>query len=369
MAVPIRMQLAVFKYILSRKFSRDERYPLVLMLEPLFACNLECAGCGKIQYPVDILRKRMTPEECWEAARECGAPIVTVAGGEPLIHPQITEIVEGLIARGHYVILCTNALLLEKNIGRFKPSSQFMFSVHLDGPEKVHDHAVCREGVYKTAVSAIRLAKEKGFHVFTNTTVFEGQDPEVFRGFFDDLMALGIDGITISPGYAYEKAPVQDRFLKNEGTRAWFRAALKDWRKKGWIFNHSPFYLDFLEGRRDYDCTPWGTPLRSVLGWQRPCYLISEGEPAKTFAELLATTDWKAYGRASGNPKCANCMAHVGYEPTSVVDSFSSFGRFLEMVLDYAASSGPAKSEVPAPRPATPAADAQPPACGCKEKR
>lgn len=351
MPVPFRMQMAVFKYILKQRIKRVERYPLVLMLEPLFACNLECGGCGKIQFPPDILRRRLSPEECFEAADECGAPIVSVAGGEPLAHAQIVEIVDGLIARGKYVYLCTNALLLERNLHRFKPSSQLMLSIHLDGLEKTHDAAVCREGVYQTAVAAIREAKSRGFNVMTNTTIFQGENSEEFRRFFSENMAMGIDGMMISPGYAYAKAPQQELFLQSEQTKSWFRETLKDWRKKGWDFNHSPLYLDFLEGKREYDCTPWGNPLRNVLGWQKPCYLMDEAGYAKTYQELIATTDWKKYGRKSGNPKCADCMVHVGYEPSAVIDAFSSPRRFFRMVLDIATIKGPKKAERAYPRP------------------
>jgi len=343
MPVPMRMQMAVFKYILKQKLTRTERYPLVMMLEPLFACNLECAGCGKIQYPTEILRKKLTPEECWESAEECGAPIVSIAGGEPLIHPEIDRIVSGLVERGKYIFFCTNAILLEKNLHRFKPSPQLIFSIHLDGLEKTHDRMVCKEGVYKTAVSAIKTAKERGFNVMTNTTIFQGENSEEFRRFFDEAMGLGVDGMMISPGYAYEKAPEQEIFLKREQTKAWFRETLRDWREKGWDFNHSPFYMDFLEGKRDYDCTPWGNPLRNVFGWQRPCYLMSEGGYAQTYHELLETTEWSQYGQKSGNPKCVNCMTHCGYEPTAVVDSFSGPRKFFEMVVDIATIKGPKK--------------------------
>ena len=351
MPSPMPMQLSVLKYILTQKVKRNKKYPLVMMLEPLFACNLECAGCGKIQYPTDILRKRLTPEECWASAEECGAPVVSIAGGEPLVHPQIDTIVEGLIARGKYIYLCSNAILLEKNLHRFKPSPQLIFSIHLDGVEKTHDRMVCREGVYKTAVSAIKLAKSKGFNVMTNSTIFQGESVEEFRRFFDETMALGVDGMMISPGYAYEKAPQQDIFLKDDQTKSWFRETLKDWRKMGWDFNHSPFYLDFLEGKRDYDCTPWGNPLRNVFGWQKPCYLMSDAGYAKTYRELLETTDWSQYGHASGNPKCANCMVHVGFEPSSVVDGFSSLSRFMAMVVDFATIKGPKKAQRAYSRP------------------
>lgn len=343
MPVPIRMQWSVFRYILRQKLARRARYPLVMMLEPLFACNLECAGCGKIQYPPDILRKRMSPEECWEAAEECGAPIVSIAGGEPLIHPEIGRIVSGLIERGKFLYLCTNALLLEKNLHRFSPSAQLIWSVHLDGVEKTHDRMVCRDGVYQTALRALRLAKSRGFHVMTNSTIFQGEDSGEFRRFFDEMSAIGVDGMMISPGYSYEKAPAQELFLKRDQVKAWFRETLKDWRRKGWAFNHSPFYLDFLEGKRDYECTPWGNPLRNVFGWQRPCYLMADGGYARTYRELLDETDWSFYGHNSGNPKCANCMTHVGYEPTAVADGFSSPRRFFELVADIATIKGPRK--------------------------
>ncbi|MBI4057573.1 MAG: adenosyl-hopene transferase HpnH [Elusimicrobia bacterium] len=344
MAVPFKMQRAVFNHILKQKISRTQKYPLVMMLEPLFACNLECAGCGKIQYPAEILRKRLTPEECWEAAEECGAPIVSIAGGEPLVHQEIEQIIEGLVQRGKFVYLCTNAILLEKNLHKFKPSDHLIFSIHLDGLEKTHDRMVCKEGVYKTAISALRLAKSKGFHVMTNTTIFRGENSEEFREFFDTVTAMGIDGMMISPGYAYEKAPEQALFLQRDQTKSWFRETLKDWKKRGWPFNHSPFYLDFLEGKRDYDCTAWGNPLRNVFGWQKPCYLMAEGGYAKTYQELLETTDWSKYGHRSGNPKCTNCMVHVGYEPTAVNDAFSSPKKFGRMVLDVLISGYYAKN-------------------------
>ena len=349
MPTPLPLQLAVFRYVLGHKMRRTPRFPLVLMLEPLFACNLECAGCGKVQHPADILDKRLSPEECWQAAEECGAPVVTIAGGEPLIHPQIDDIVNGLIKRGKFVFLCTNAILLERSLHRFKPSSRLILSVHLDGREPVHDRIVCREGVHRTAVSAIKAAKARGFRVMTNSTIFQGQDPEEFRRFCAELAALGTDGIMIAPGFAYNKAKGQELFLKEEETKAWFRKALKDWRKMGWDFNHSPFYLDFLEGKRDYDCTPWGLPLRNVLGWQRPCYLFEEGGYAKTYKELLESTPWEKYGRAAKHPACAHCMSHVGFEPSSVVDAFSSPRKFLELVWDFATIRGPRKAQAAHP--------------------
>ncbi len=342
MGVPFRMQRTVFSYIMKQRLMGKRRYPLVMMLEPLFACNLECAGCGKIQYPTEILRKRLTPEECWDAAEECGAPIVSIAGGEPLVHSEIDRIVEGFIARKKFIYLCTNAILLEKHLHKFTPSPYLIFSIHLDGLEKTHDRMVCKSGVYTAAIRAIQLAKARGFCVMTNTTIFQGEQSEEFRDFFDTVTALEVDGMMISPGYAYEKAPEQELFLQREQTKAWFKETLRGWRQRGWRFNHTPFYLDFLEGKRDYECTPWGNPLRNVFGWQRPCYLQADGY-TRTFQELLETTDWSRYGHTSGNPKCANCMTHCGYEPTAVADAFSSPRKMLELTWDLATIKKPSR--------------------------
>ncbi len=323
MAIPMRQAIDVGKYIMKQKIRGNKRYPLVLMLEPLFRCNLECMGCGKIQYPEEILKKTLTPEQCFAAADECGAPIVSVAGGEPLIHPQIKEIVEGLIERKKFIYLCTNALLLARKMDLFSPSDYLTFSVHMDGLEKHHDECVQREGTFKTAFDAIKEAKRRGFRVTTNTTIFEGHPPEDLHQFFDQMMDLGVDGMMISPGYSYEKAPNQDRFLKREQTKNLFQKVLAPAEKRGWVFNHSPFYLDFLKGDREYECTPWGNPNYNVFGWQRPCYLFSENGYAATFAELMNTTDWDKYGSRSGHPKCRDCMVHCGYEPAAVNDSMA----------------------------------------------
>lgn len=324
MAIPLKQAIAVGQYIMKQKLLRNEKYPLVAMLEPLFRCNLECIGCGKIQYPEEVLKQTLSPEQCFAAIEECGAPVVTVAGGEPLIHPQIEEIVHGLVVRKKFVYLCTNALLLRRKLDLFEPSEHLTLSVHLDGIERHHDACVKREGVYDTAVASIIEAKRRGFRVTTNTTVFEGHPPEDLHRFFDDMTRLGIDGMMISPGYSYERAPVQDKFLKRKQTRELFKKVLAPAKRKKWAFNHSPFYLDFLKGERDYECTPWGNPNYTIFGWQRPCYLLSEGGYAKTFKELMNTTDWTKYGVASGNRKCRDCMVHCGYEPSAVNDSMAS---------------------------------------------
>jgi hopanoid biosynthesis associated radical SAM protein HpnH len=301
------------------------------MLEPLFRCNLACTGCGKIQHPESILERNLTPEQCWAAAEECGAPMVSVCGGEPLIHPQIDRIVAGLVERKRYVYLCTNAILLERKLDRFQPSDQLTFNVHLDGVAARHDASVQRDGVYRVAVDAIRAAKRRGFRVTTNSTIFLGHDPADLHRFFDDMMALGVDGMTISPGYGYERAPVQDQFLHRDQTRKLFREALAPAARRRWRFNHSPLYLEFLQGDREYLCTPWGSPNFSVLGWQRPCYLFSEGGYAHSFSELMETTDWDSYGTGR-HPKCADCMVHSGYEPTAVEDGMASLGNMVRSI-------------------------------------
>jgi len=296
------------------------------MLEPLFRCNLACAGCGKIQYPAHILKQQLTPEECFRAVDECGAPMVSIPGGEPLMHPQIAEIVEGLVARKKYIYLCTNALLLKEKIDLFQPSKYLTFSVHLDGQREHHDFSVCREGGYEQAIEGIKLAVERGFRVTTNTTLFDGADPNSVRTFFSEMMHLGVEGMMLSPGYSYDKAPDQSHFLGRARTRRLFRAMLSN-RKKDWVFNQSPLFLEFLMGKRDYPCTPWGMPTFNLFGWQKPCYLLQDGY-ADTFEELMRTTEWVKYGTESGNPKCANCMVHSGYEASAVNDTFGSLRGF-----------------------------------------
>ena len=330
MPVPVSQMWTVASYVLRQKLAGRKQYPLVLMLEPLFRCNLACAGCGKIQYPAHILKKDLSPEECFRAVDECGAPMVSIPGGEPLMHPQIGEIVEGLVARKKYIYLCTNALLLKEKIDLFKPSKYLTFSVHLDGQREEHDLAVCREGGYDIAVDAVKEALRRGFRVTTNTTLFDGANPKSVRAFFDEMMDLGVEGMMLSPGYSYDKAPDQKHFLGRARTRRMFRAILSN-RKKNWQFNLSPLFLEFLMGKRTYPCTPWGMPTYNIFGWQKPCYLLQDGY-AETFSELLTTTEWSNYGTESGNPACANCMVHSGYEASAVNATFSSLGGFLATV-------------------------------------
>ena len=331
MGIPLIQKIKVAKYILEQKIKGNKKYPLVLMLEPLFRCNLSCAGCGKIDYPDEILNKRMSLKECLEAVDECGAPIVSIPGGEPLVHTEIGEIVQGIIDKGKFVYLCTNAILLEKKLDLFKPSQYLTFSIHLDGLKKEHDHSVCREGVYVKVIEAIKKAKQKGFRVNVNCTLFHQMTPERTAKFFDFVTELGIDGITVSPGYAYERAPDQKNFLKRKKTKKLFRDIFKLGKGKKWVFSQSSLFLDFLAGNQNYKCTPWGNPTRNIFGWQKPCYLLGEGY-VKTFDELINETEWDKYG--TGNyEKCANCMVHCGYEPTAPEDSFKNPLKALKVAL------------------------------------
>ena len=319
MGIPLRQQIKVGAYVLRQHLRGRKRYPLVLMLEPLFRCNLACAGCGKIDYPDPILNKRLSVQECLEAVDECGAPVVAIAGGEPLLHKEMPEIVRGILARGKIVILCTNALLLEKRIGDYQPHPRFTWDIHLDGDREQHDWAVSQKGVYDRAVAALKLAKARGFRTAINATLFNNAEPERMARFFDDVTAMGVDAIMVSPGYAYERAPDQQHFLNRRKTKELFRGIFARGKGKGWRFGNSPLFLDFLAGNQRYNCTPWGNPTRNVFGWQRPCYLLGEGY-AKSFTELMETTDWDKYG--TGNyEKCADCMVHSGFEATAVVDA------------------------------------------------
>jgi hopanoid biosynthesis associated radical SAM protein HpnH len=324
MPVPISQMWTVATYLLKQKVAGRKKYPFVLMLEPLFKCNLACAGCGKIQYPAHILKQELSPEECFKAVDECGTPMVSIPGGEPLMHSQIDKIVEGLVARKKYIYLCTNALLLKEKLHLFKPSKYLTFSVHMDGQKEHHDFSVCREGGYEQAIAGIREAVKRGFRVTTNTTLFDGADPKSVRGFFDEMMELGVEGMMLSPGYSYDKAPDQKHFLGRARTRRLFRAILSN-RKKSWQFNQSKLFLEFLMGKRNYACTPWGMPTYNMFGWQKPCYLLQDGY-ADSFKELMESVEWNNYGTESGNRKCANCMVHSGYEASAVDHTFSGLG-------------------------------------------
>jgi len=346
MAVPLIQQIRVGSYILNKKIRGHKQYPLVLMLEPLFQCNLACEGCGKIDYPNEILRKRLSYQECMDAVDECGSPMVSIAGGEPLIHKEMNQIVTGLIDKKKFIYLCTNALLLDKHMDKYSPSPYLTFSVHLDGNKERHDASVCREGVYDKCVTVIKKALDRGFRVTVNCTLFQGESAEEVADFMDDMMELGVEGVTISPGYSYERAPRQDVFLKRDGSKQLFRNLFNLGKNKKWRFNQSSLYLDFLAGNQTYHCTPWGNPTRNIFGWQKPCYLLVGEGYTDSFNSLMKDTNWDNYGTGK-NPKCADCMVHSGYEATAVDDTFKNPLKALRVFLRGPKTTGKMSPEVP----------------------
>jgi len=345
-AIPFIQSARVGAYLFKQQLTRTKRYPLVLMLEPLFRCNLACAGCGKIDYPDEILNQRLSFQQCMDAIDECGAPMVSIAGGEPLLHKEMPRIVAGYIAKKKFVILCTNALLLKKKIDDYQPSPYFTWSIHLDGDKGMHDQSVCLDGVYETARDAIVLAKSKGFRTQINCTVFDGADPARLAAFFDEMKTLGLDGITVSPGYSYERAPDQQHFLNREKTKNFFRDVLgRGDGGKAWDFTNSPLFMDFLAGNRAYECSPWSMPARTVFGWQKPCYLLGEGYAA-TFSELMNDTKWDDYG-VGKYEKCADCMVHCGFEGTAVQDTVAHPWKALGVALRGVKVSGAMAKDIP----------------------
>ena len=334
MSIPLVQTYRVGRYLLEQKLRGVKRYPLVLMLEPLFQCNLACAGCGKIDYPADILQKRVSVEDALKAVDECGAPVVSIPGGEPLIHKEMPEIVRGIIARKKFVYLCTNALLLEQKIDEYEPSPYFTWSVHLDGNRERHDESVCRQGVFEKAVSAIRVASSRGFRVTANCTLFNGENAADVADFFDFAMSLGLEGVTVSPGYSYQHAPRQDVFLGRRQTKQLFRDIFKIGRERAskWRFNQSSMFMDFLAGNQTYQCTPWSNPTYNIFGWQKPCYLLVDEGYAASFQELMETTNWEGYGTGR-NPKCDDCMVHCGYEGTAVDHTFANPLKALSVFM------------------------------------
>jgi len=346
MGVPLIQQYRVGKYILGKKLRREKRYPLVLMLEPLFRCNLACAGCGKIDYPDETLDKRLSYDECMQAIDECGAPIVSIAGGEPLIHKEMPQIVAGYIQKKKFVYLCTNALLLPKHIHEYAPSPYLTFSIHLDGNRDRHDASVCRQGVFDKCVEIVKVAIAKGFRVTLNCTLFQGESADEVADFMDMAMTLGVEGVTISPGYSYQRAPKQDVFLQRQEGKQLFRNIFRLGKDKRWRFNQSSLYLDFLAGNQTYECTPWGNPTRNIFGWQKPCYLLVEEGYEQSFNGMIQNTEWDKYGTGR-NPKCANCMVHCGYEPTAVNDLFKHPWKGIKVALFGPRTDGPMAPELP----------------------
>ena len=332
MSVPLIQQYRIARYLLTQKIRGVKHYPLVLMLEPLFRCNLACAGCGKIDYPEPILSKMLSHQECLDAVDECGAPMVSIPGGEPLLHPEMPRIVDGMVQRKKFVYLCTNGLLMKKYLKHYTPSPYLTFSVHLDGLEKEHDEAVCQEGVFDRAVEAIRAARRRGFRVTINTTLFDNAVPATMARFMDFCMDLGVEGVTISPGFNYERAPQQDVFLKRDESKQLFRDIFRLGKGRRWRFNQSSLFLDFLAGNRTYQCTPWGNPTRNIFGWQKPCYLLASEGHAPSFKALMAETAWDRYGLGR-DARCDQCQVHCGFEPTAVDETFSHPLRALQVAL------------------------------------
>ena len=328
MGVPVSQMWTVASYVLRQKLRGRKRYPLVLMLEPLFRCNLACAGCGKIQYPAHILKKQLTPEQCFEAVDECGAPMVSIPGGEPLLHPQIKEIVEGLVARKKYIYLCTNALLLKEKIDLFTPSKYLTFSVHMDGQQEHHDFAVCREGDVRRRrrrhprSGEARLPRHDQHDALRRRRPQER--PRVLRR-DDGPRRRGHDALA---RLQLRQGPRPEALPRQGPHEAPVHRSCSATASKGWAFNQSPLFLEFLMGKRHYACTPWGMPTYNIFGWQKPCYLLQDGY-ADTFEELIEATEWERYGTESGNPKCANCMVHSGYEASAVNDTFGSIKGLL----------------------------------------
>lgn len=348
MAVPLIQQYKVANYIMKQKLARREKYPLVLMLEPLFQCNLACAGCGKIDHPKDILKQRLSVEDALNAVDECNAPMVSIPGGEPLIHKDMPEIVRGIIARKKFVYLCTNAILMKKKMDDYDPSPYFTWSVHLDGLKERHDESVCQEGVFEKAVEAIEMARDRGFRVTINCTLFDGEEPKQVADFFDYVTDLGVEGITVSPGYSYEHAPRQDVFLGRSKAKNLFREIFRHGRDRGsdWKLNHSSLYLDFIAGNESYQCTPWSNVTYNIFGWQKPCYLLVDEGHEKTYKDLMNNTDWESYG-VGRNPKCDNCMAHCGYEGTAIEDTFKHPLKALRVMRKGPRLSGEFAEELP----------------------
>jgi len=350
LAIPLLQMYRVGRYVLTRKLRGEKRYPLVLMLEPLFQCNLACAGCGKIDYPKEVLQQRMSVADALRAVDECGAPVVSIAGGEPLIHHELPQIVAGIVARKKFVYLCTNAILLPRHIDEYRPSPYLTLSLHLDGDRERHDESVCQPGVFDKVIAAIRLARSKGFRVTVNCTLFNNADPQGVTDFFDTAMQQGIEGITVSPGYSYSHAPRQDVFLGRTASKSLFREVFRRGRQRAagrrWSFNHSALYLDFLAGNQAYQCTPWSNPTYNVFGWQRPCYLLSDEGSAPSYRALMEETDWQRYG-VGRNPRCDNCMAHCGYEGTAVTDALAHPLKALTVALRGPRLSGAMAPDLP----------------------
>ncbi len=318
---PLGLSLKVSWYLMKMRLTRREKFPLTMILEPLEKCNLACIGCGRIHEYEPVIDKLMTVEEAMRAVDDCDAPVVSIAGGEPTMHPQIGEIVAGIIERGKYVYLCTNALLFKKAFKVIPPSPKFSFVVHLDGLRETHDIAVDRKGVYDVAIKMIKEAKERGYRVCTNTTLYSGNQPVEYHELFAMLNDLGVEGMMVSPGFEYKEVADQPIFMQRQEAQNFFRRIFEG-TKKGTRFYNNPLYRDFLQGKRDYECSQWSTPTYTVMGWRKPCYLLSTEGHAETFIELMDTTPWDKYGYGKDS-RCDTCMMHCGYEGSAIMEAMS----------------------------------------------
>jgi hopanoid biosynthesis associated radical SAM protein HpnH len=325
---PLSMTASIGGYVAKKKLAGAKRFPMVLMLEPLHACNLTCTGCGRIREYESTIKQKLSIEQCLEAVDECGAPVVSICGGEPMIYPGIGELVAKVLSRKKCVYLCTNGMFIRKKLAEFKPSSRFFFNVHLDGMQKTHDLAVERAGVFEAAIDGIKAAKEAGFLVCTNTTVFKETDMSELEELFAYLTTLDVDGFMVSPAYGYQAVGAREIFMTRDDVRAKFRAAEAMFRK--YKFNTSPVYLEFLQGKREMACAAWANPTRNILGWKGPCYLITDVHH-KTFDDLMNKTPWENYG-CGKDPRCEHCMVHVGYEASAALGVNSRLGDALKMI-------------------------------------
>ncbi len=329
MRFPFRQTIHIAKYIARKKKKGVVKFPLVLMLEPLHACNLSCSGCGRIKEYSDTASKMVPLDTCLNAAAECDAPVVSICGGEPLLYPKIKELVEGLIKQNRVVYLCTNGQILDKKLDIFRPHPFFNINIHLDGPEKTHDLIVEKIGAYKKAVNSIRLALSHGFTVCTNTTIYKQTNISEIKNFINDMIRLGVKGILLSPSYNYRDVSDQTIFLtRNEIIEKFKELGNICNRRKIWS---TPLYLDFLNGKREFECTPWGNPTYNIKGWKAPCYLITDGH-YKTFEEFMHRVDWRRYGPGR-DERCSNCMVHCGFEPTVALKTGESLRDAIRMTI------------------------------------
>lgn len=335
MRFPLSLTSSMAGYIVKKKLARERRFPLVLMLEPLHACNLTCTGCGRIREYSQTIKEKLSVAECLAAVDECGAPIVSICGGEPLIYPDIGPLVRGILKRRKHIYLCTNGMFIKKRLHEFRPTSRMFFNVHLDGLEQTHDLAVEREGVFKAAVEGIKAAKAAGFLVCTNTTIYKETDLAEVDALFAFLTKLGVDGFLLAPAYGYTAVHqtnpegAAEIFMTRDDIRAKFKEAEKLLAK--YRMMSSPIYLEFLSGKRELTCTAWGNPTRNVKGWKGPCYLITD-EHHETFEGLMDDTPWENYGRGQ-DPRCEHCLMHCGYEATAALGVNSQLGDSLKMLL------------------------------------